>query len=88
MIMRFNYILTISDAETDKIIGHIEAQTEESLLEQIRKMDVSIAKYKEDKEFMDSLDDEPKCSECEGELKSYAVGDESQYQCKDCGLVQ
>jgi uncharacterized FlaG/YvyC family protein len=47
--MKTNYVLTVTDEDTDEVIGQISGYSEESLLEQLRKIDHSIARYKEEK---------------------------------------
>lgn len=78
--MKYLYLLTVTNEETGEEVGHIEAFSEESLLEQLRKIDSIIKKYEEEKRTEDELDeynkthssccdalitsDRARCSEC------------------------
>ena len=45
MSNKYLYLLTVTDEETGNDVGHIDGYSEESLLEQLRKIDGSIKDY-------------------------------------------
>lgn len=48
--MKISYLLTVTDEETGETIAMLDTYSEESLLEQLRKVDHAVAMYKAKKE--------------------------------------
>lgn len=51
--MKYLYLLTVTDEETGDPVCHIEAKSQESLQEQLGKVDTAITEYESSKNLSD-----------------------------------